>query len=291
MCFGEQPKAKGLSLAFIGGDERMAYAALELAQKGFIVNTLGVAGQKDSYLGLEDYIILPILGVDDFLTPQPFDGERITIDDNWLINSVRNNGVILTGRSSERLQALCQQVGRVCLSYFDDEYQEKNAVPTAEGAIYLAMENLPITINGADSLVLGYGRCGRNLAQRLQALGAHVTVATRSDAQRADAVAAGLNAVNFDEMIPFLAAADCIYNTVPKLILEEKELCAVKKDGLIIDLSSAPGGVDFACAQELGLNALLATNLPGRYFPKSAGSLLAERLAQIILHHSLSDDQ
>ena len=106
MCFGEQPKAKGLSLAFIGGDERMAYAALELAQKGFIVNTLGVAGQKDSYLGLEDYIILPILGVDDFLTPQPFDGERITIDDNWLINSVRNNGVILTGRSSERLQAL-----------------------------------------------------------------------------------------------------------------------------------------------------------------------------------------
>ena len=227
MCFGEQPKAKGLSLAFIGGDERMAYAALELAQKGFIVNTLGVAGQKDSYLGLEDYIILPILGVDDFLTPQPFDGERITIDDNWLINSVRNNGVILTGRSSERLQALCQQVGKVCLSYFDDEYQEKNAVPTAEGAIYLAMENLPITINSANSLVLGYGRCGRNLAQRLQALGAHVTVAARSDAQRADAVAAGLNAGNFDEMIPFLAAADCIYHTVPKIILEEKELFAV----------------------------------------------------------------
>ena len=41
------------------------------------------------------------------------------------------------------------------------------------------MEQLPITIHGARVLVVGFGRVGRALAQRLAALGAKVTVAAR----------------------------------------------------------------------------------------------------------------
>ena len=50
-------------------------------------------------------------------------------------------------------------------------------MPTAEGAIQLAMEELPITLHGARVLVIGYGRLGRVLADRLAGLKARVSVA------------------------------------------------------------------------------------------------------------------
>ena len=52
-----------------------------------------------------------------------------------------------------------------------------NAVPTAEGAVQLAMEELPITLHGARVLVVGFGRVGKLTAHRFRALGARVSVA------------------------------------------------------------------------------------------------------------------
>ena len=54
-----------------------------------------------------------------------------------------------------------------------------HAVPTAEGAIQIAMEELPITLHGAKTLVIGYGRLGKLLSHRLSAMGAKVSVAAR----------------------------------------------------------------------------------------------------------------
>ena len=53
-----------------------------------------------------------------------------------------------------------------------DEIAIANSIPTAEGAVQLAMERLPITIHGANALVLGFGRCGVTLARLLKAMGA-----------------------------------------------------------------------------------------------------------------------
>ena len=55
-----------------------------------------------------------------------------------------------------------------------------NSVPTAEGAIQVAMENTEITIHNSRCLVMGFGRCGTTLARSLLALGARVTVCSRS---------------------------------------------------------------------------------------------------------------
>lgn len=44
-----------------------------------------------------------------------------------------------------------------------EELAIANSVPTAEGAIQLAMEELPITISGARCLITGYGRVGQAL--------------------------------------------------------------------------------------------------------------------------------
>ena len=41
-----------------------------------------------------------------------------------------------------------------------------NAVPTAEGAVQLAMEQMPVTIHGARVLITGFGRVGQAAARR-----------------------------------------------------------------------------------------------------------------------------
>lgn len=47
-----------------------------------------------------------------------------------------------------------------------------NAIPTAEGAIQIAMEEMPVTIHGSKALVLGFGRVGKTLAKMLDGIGA-----------------------------------------------------------------------------------------------------------------------
>ena len=67
---------------------------------------------------------------------------------------------------------MAQVRGLTIQDYFArEELAVANAVPTAEGAVQLAMEHLPITIHGARVLVVGFGRVGRTTAQRFQALG------------------------------------------------------------------------------------------------------------------------
>ena len=46
------------------------------------------------------------------------------------------------------------------------------------------------------------------------------------------------------------------------------------KKTLLIDLASAPGGVDIKAARELGANVIWATSLPGKYAPRSAGEMI-----------------
>ena len=46
----------------------------------------------------------------------------------------------------------------------------------------------------------------------------------------------------------------------------------------IIDIASAPGGVDYEAAGALGIAAKLCLGLPGKYAPKTAGEILAEEI-------------
>ena len=53
-------------------------------------------------------------------------------------------------------------------------------------------------------------------------------------------------------------------------------LCKVKKGALLMDLASAPWGIDREAARSVGVNAVLESGLPGRYCPRSAAALLME---------------
>ena len=67
-----------------------------------------------------------------------------------------------------------------------------------------------------------------------------------------------------------------LINTVPARIFEKNILKRMRKESLLMELASAPFGLDFAEAESLGVRTLLASGLPGKYFPETAGYAVAD---------------
>lgn len=153
-----------------------------------------------------------------------------------------------------------------------EEYQIAIARLTAEGAIALLRPETGLS--GAHILLLGYGRIARLLARELQKAGALVTAAARSGEQRAWAEAEGIEALPLDALSGALDRFDVIIGTIPAPVLTEPLLALVRKDALLLELASAPGGIDAAAAHERGLRYIRAPGLPAKYAPERAAVIL-----------------
>lgn len=155
-----------------------------------------------------------------------------------------------------------------------EEYQIAIARLTAEGAIALLRPETGLS--GAHILLLGYGRIARLLARELQKTGALVTAAARSGEQRAWAEAEGIEALPLDALSGALDRFDVIIGTIPAPVLTEPLLALVRKDALLLELASAPGGIDAAAAHERGLRYIRAPGLPAKYAPERAAVILRD---------------
>ena len=155
-----------------------------------------------------------------------------------------------------------------------EEYQIANARLTAEGAVALLRPETGLS--GAHILLLGYGRIARLLARELQKAGALVTAAARSGEQRAWAEAEGIEALPLDALSGALDRFDVIIGTIPVPVLTEPLLALVRKDALLLELASAPGGIDAAAAHERGLRYIRAPGLPAKYAPERAAVILRD---------------
>ena len=151
----------------------------------------------------------------------------------------------------------------------DTQFTQINAELTAEGAVFKAMENLDKALRDTACLVIGYGRIGKALTQKLRALGAQVTVAARRLESR---VEAGESSIPIEEIQSVLPKTDLILNTVPSQLLLENGLLLCKHTAFLLELASKPYGIDMEAAKRLGLRCSLESGLPGRYCPQSAAS-------------------
>lgn len=262
----------------VGGDPRQVALAAALEEDGHVVHTFALGQGEDTLACIDraDCVVLPLPAMTgEGLLHAPLCGRLYPMED--ILDALRPGQPVFAGMADERLRRLTGERGLPLYDYFArEELTVRNAVPTAEGAIRIALSELPITLHGARVLLVGFGRLSRALAPRLQGLGARVCAAARSSHQRALAESMGLDTEGLDRLPDWLCAYDLVINTVPALVLGEKELAAMKEGVLVIDLASRPGGVDFAVAEQLGVKAIHALSLPGKEAPVTAGRYIRD---------------
>lgn len=285
------------TFAVIGGDLRSAYLAGELAVDGYKVITTGfdsadlppcVTGCTNPMqaISLADCVILPLpVTAEGGTLNAPFSRVRISLDQ--VLNAVKPAHYLVGGNISDTVRKEVEARGLEIADYFKrEELAIQNAVPTAEGAVQLAMEELPITLCGSHCLVTGYGRVARTLAHLLVAIGAHVTVAVRKCAEAAWAQVEGCDTVDIHKLAT-VGDFDVIFNTVPAMLFDRDVLESMNRETLVIDLASRPGGVDFAAAADTQIKTIWALSLPGRVAPKSAGLIIKNTILNMIKEREL----
>lgn len=157
-----------------------------------------------------------------------------------------------------------------------------NTISTAEGAIQIAMEETTRTIHESNVLVLGFGRVGKILANMLKGIGANVFCEARKNVDLAWIKAYGYEPIRLNELENSLGKFNIIINTIPSIILEEKQLEKVNKDCLIIDLASNPGGIDKNSAKKLGIKTIWALSLPGKVAPLTSAEFIKDTIYNIL---------
>lgn len=162
----------------------------------------------------------------------------------------------------------------------DEQLQVENAWLTAEGAICAAMNAGVASLKDCHCMVIGWGRIGKALTELLIGMSARVTVASRTERGRNGAAERGAECVSTYGLGSVMRGKQIIFSTPPERVLGENELKFADPDAMIIDLSSAPFGVDLDAARGLNLRAWREPKLPGRYCPFSAARVLMQAIVR-----------
>ena len=163
-----------------------------------------------------------------------------------------------------------------------EELLIRNAIPTSEGAIKIAIEETDITLHGNQMMVIGYGRIGKILSEMLKGIGAKVMAVVNTAEAAALAESNGHTFICFEDMEASLAKADVIFNTVPEILLDKNNMQHIRKNTLIIDLASPPYGVEVNDSRDFGLKVLYTNSLPGKIAPITTASYILETISSIL---------
>jgi dipicolinate synthase subunit A len=284
---------EGKTIALLGGDEREVILAQALLDQGARLLLVGYDERPRLAQAIHCDLLSAVQQADTAVAPMSnTDAEgriKATLDPTaelWLDDAVfaaLAGKTLFIGMAKPLVQELAGRHDvRIVETAEIDEIAVLNSIPTAEGAILRAMTELPTTVHGSSSLVVGFGRCGITLARMLHGLGARVVVAARNRAQLARAYEMGLAAIHLDDISQAVQEVDVVYNTVPALVLTEEVIEALPQRAIIVDIASAPGGTDFVAARRKRIKAFLDLGIPGKVAPQTAGEILARTMPRLI---------
>lgn len=277
-------------ISIIGGDLRIVKLAEMLVEEGVEVFTYGLENSELLEENKTNTLQETIENSDIVLGPIPFSSNGKTV------NTPFSNNKILVPELLEKLSGKILIAGSVKQEIYDiaseknvkvidilkrEELAVLNAVSTAEGTIKIAIEETPKNLHGSNILVLGFGRIGKILSNMLKGLGANVACEARKNSDLAWIKAYGYEPIPISNLKDNLNRFDIIINTIPYIILDKDNLDNVKRDALVIDLASNPGGVDKEAIKERKIKFVWALSLPGKVAPVTSAEFIKETLYNI----------
>ncbi|MBQ4248888.1 MAG: dipicolinate synthase subunit DpsA [Clostridia bacterium] len=235
---------------------------------------------RDALYG-SDIVILPLPAFVGGRLNAPYSDESVSFD--ALFRVIPKGATVFGGKFDNASAEAAEKSGFILNDYMKrEEFAVMNAVPTAEGALALAIEHTGGTIMGSRVLICGYGRIGKILSERFRLLGADVFVSARRPEALSWISAFGMKPLKTGELYYTELDFDIIVNTVPHMIIDRRLISRVKNGCVIIDLASLPGGVDLDAAKEMGIKALRALSLPGKTAPSAAGRIILSTIENML---------
>jgi dipicolinate synthase subunit A len=282
---------KTLKFAVIGGDRRNIFARDMLRAEGFDVCAFALGSEDEpsclaSALADSDYILAPTpFTKDGVMLNTPLYSETIFIED--FLRLIAPQQKLFAGGINRAARELCNQYQTNATDLLSiKELTILNAIPTAEGAVKIAVESSPITLHGSNTLILGFGKIGKSLAKLLTAFGADITATSRRNETDSETAQYAISSVRIDDSLEslryILGSFDFIFNTVPHVLIDA-ELCErINKNAVYIELASSPYGIDKLAAGESGITVIDAPSLPGKTAPKTAAGYIVKTVRNII---------
>ena len=281
--------------AIIGGDLRIIKLAEMLANEENEIYVYGLEKAEDiknrPNIIQCDSIKKAIQNVEIVIGPIPFSSNGNTINAPFSDKEITiremmhviNAKVLIAGGITPEVYGMANDEYIEIIDIMKrEELAVLNTIATAEGTIQIAIENTNKILHGSEVLILGFGRIGKVLARKLAGLAVKVTCAARKDEDLAWIQAYGHKATNINTIGENLRQYDIIINTVPHMILTEERLQYVKKDCLLIDLASNPGGIDKKAVKDQKLKFVWALSLPGKVAPTTSAEFIKDTIYNII---------
>lgn len=276
---------KNRNIVIVGGDKRQKYLKTFLEEQGCEVCSYGLFDWDDdserlkSAISANSVIVLPLPATrNDKTINMPFSKKETSIE--RLISFLGKENIVFGGIIKGELLSRLRETEIPFVDYYDTEFIEKNAVLTAFGALKILLEHIDFALPLGKFAVTGYGRVAKEIVAMLNSLSCNVTVFARNPSQREDAEIKGCNTFPISELINCADEFDVIINTVPAKVINTQALAKMQKDSKIMELASAPYGVDFEEARKFGIDVIKAFGLPGKYTPKTAGEIIGKRILQ-----------
>ena len=199
-----ETELKGVTVAVVGGDLRMVEhmrraraAGATVQHYGFVPGAAEAAGRPQA-ASLADAVrgarIIscpsPGVGTDGSLYAKYTDEPLLMTSD--VLAGAAPGALMFTYRDTPQLLEWAKGTPVTVIGYGEeDELCILHAIPTAEGAIKVAVENTEDTLLGMPVLCFGLGRVGMSVAQAFGAMKARVTLTARNPGQLARACSMG----------------------------------------------------------------------------------------------------
>lgn len=260
------------TLAILSGDNRQLFAKEYLNNHNYkayiktnfdfnddsiiVCNTPFTKNEK--YINCDFYSSFPIDTFLGLLKPgQIVFGGSIP---NWIIEEGTKKGVIL-------------------IDVLDnDDVVWNNAALTAEGLVAKIIFNTDFALNGSNILILGFGKCGTNIASRLNAFNCRVTIYDHTPVHLSQAQSYGYDILEYSDFNESLKNFDIIINTVPSEIFTDFHMSLLKNECVLFEIASKPYGLNKELVKKYNLSLITSPGLPGVTAPKSAGELIAKSI-------------
>ena len=246
----------------------MVFAKEAFEERGFSVDTYGLYEGDGGDILTADIIVLPVPVTRDKVNINcPLTGKEISLKS--LIDLPEKVRVFGGGKTDIKNYTDYLALG---------EYAIKNAALTAEGAIAYAIGNTDFSLWESRILVIGYGKTGRALCERLSGFHTNLTVSARNSGDLATLKTNGLKSVKTSEIPTLKSGFDIVFNTVD---IKFSESAAKALFGaLFLDISTF-GGFEDGAAEKYGVNYKKLPSLPAACAPETAGKIIAETVINL----------